>query len=118
MIKVNTDAGEGHCEVRLSGWISRQQFDDLAAQLMHLTEIKQPFRILFLIETALDAESGVLWDEIRFGAEHGEAFDRIAIVGHERPGDWIVDFATPFVDAEVRWFGSEDTQRAREWLAE
>jgi hypothetical protein len=63
-------------------------------------------------------DSGGHWDNMSFYMTHGDAIQRIAIVGDER---WR-DLATMFASADLRkapveFFPEDAMARARAWLA-
>ena len=103
---------------RLSGKLSRADYRAFLPQLEEL--IKVNGRISVLLELAdfhgwkLDAAL----DDFRFGLQHQEDFERIAIVGQGILQHWMALVAKPFIKADVQFFNQEQLGEAWDWLRE
>lgn len=57
-------------------------------------------------------------DDYAFGKKYAQSFKRMAIVGERHWGRWLVIFARPFSEAEVRYFDRDQMSEAWAWLRE
>ena len=105
--------------VRATGQLSHEDYQSFLPKLEE--QINQLGKVSVLIE--LNDFSG--WDldaakdDFKFSLEHGEDFERIAIVGDKEWEHWMVAMAKPFLPfQEVRYFNRENLQDAWDWLRE
>jgi len=57
-------------------------------------------------------------DDFRFGVQHRDAFERIALVGDSGWERWMTLMARPFMKGEIRFFARDRAQDAWDWLRE
>jgi len=57
-------------------------------------------------------------DDFRFGMQHQDDFERIAIVGQGVLQHWMTLMAKPFISADVQFFNQEQLGEAWDWLRE
>ena len=103
---------------RVSGKLTDDDYQQFLPRIDEL--IKAHGRISLLIE--LDDFKGwdlkAAWDDLKYGLEHEEDFERIAIVGEKRWHGWFVKLAAAMSGADIRYFTSDDLQAAWGWLRE
>jgi hypothetical protein len=101
-----------------SGVLRRTEFKgceaDLARELDRVGSAK-----LLCVFTAFEGwEPHHDWNNLAFYVEHGDAIERIAIVGAERWRDLTMMFASADLrKAPVEFFPEDDIARARAWLS-
>lgn len=57
-------------------------------------------------------------DDFRFGVQHRDAFERIALVGDTGWERWMALMARPFMNGEIRFFPLDRAPDAWDWLRE
>lgn len=107
--------------IRASGKLTHQDYQEFLPKLEE--QIKQMGKVSVLLE--LDNFSG--WDlaaakdDFKFGMEHLDDFERMAIVGDKAWERWMALMAKPFLSlssGEVKYFNREDLHEAWDWLRE
>ena len=73
-------------------------------------------RVLFVMDDFHGWEPGAMWDEFKFGVQHHNDVERVAIVGDRKWEEWIAIASRPFTSAEVRYFDLADFLEARAWI--
>lgn len=110
---------DGHLELRVSGMLSRRDYDAAVPEIEHELQLQQgPLRILISLEDFRGWEVGALWDELRFDIRHRADLGRIAVVGESAVQEWGTRLARAFFDNEVRYFERDRIDEARDWLQE
>ena len=103
---------------RVSGRLTDDDYQQFLPRLDEL--IKAHGRISLLIE--LDDFRGwelkAAWDDLKYGLEHEDDFERIAIVGDKRWYGWFVKLAGAMSSTDIRYFNRDDLEAAWTWLRE
>lgn len=73
-------------------------------------------RLLLLIDELSGIEPKAVWDDFRFGIEHGRDIAKLAIVGDERWVQWLARLAQPFYTRNARHFTGSELEQAWQWL--
>ena len=80
-----------------------------------LQGVAQPDVKLLFDATAFEGwEARAAWDDFKIGLKHGNAFSRIALVGHHGWQEWAAKIGSWFISGEIRSFTSYD--EALNWL--
>ncbi len=103
---------------RLSGKLSHADYQTFLPRLSEF--INTHGRVSMLLELVdFDGwDLAAAYDDFRFGTEHADAFERIAIVGHGTLQRWMTRMAKPFTSAEIRFFEQDLVGDAWDWLRE
>jgi hypothetical protein len=75
-------------------------------------------RLLFEMTAFHGWDAGAAWEDFKFGVEHFDDIDRLAMVGEEKWQHGMATFCKPFTRAAIRYFHHADVAEARKWLAE
>lgn len=59
---------------------------------------------------------GAAWQDVKFGAKHFRAIERLALVGDKTWEKWMAIICKPFTTAIVRYFPKERAAEARAWI--
>ena len=87
---------------------------ELARELIRIGSV----RLLCVLNGFEGWESQGAWNDLTFYVRHGDAIDRIAIVGEERWRGLAMMYAVADLRrAPVEFFSEKEMARAREWLA-
>lgn len=101
--------------------VGRLTHDDYQTFLPRLEKILQQdgrISILLELENFHGWELQAAMDDYRFGMDHQDSFERIAIIGDKRWEEWLALLARPFVKADIRFFVPEQIGEAWDWLRE
>ena len=104
--------------VEVQGLLRTSEFEECQGLLR--TEIGRvgPVRLLFVLEGFEGWEPGDDWRDLSFYVSHGDAIERIAIVGDERWKSESLMFASADLrKAPVEFFTPEQVTGARYWLS-
>ena len=104
--------------VEMSGVLKHSDFDRVQALLVAEMDRIGSVRLLFTLKEFEGWESDEQWSSLSFYIKHGDAIERIAIVGAERWRDLSMMFASADLrKAPVEFFPEPEIVRARAWLA-
>ncbi|WP_370311406.1 STAS/SEC14 domain-containing protein [Sagittula sp.] len=119
MINITPLPPKGHYEVRMSGRIREDDYEDrLIPALDKAIEEHDRIRILTVIEDDAEFSIGAMLDDAELGMRHWKGFDRVAVVG--KPG-WMMRLVRgfgPVMPCPVRTFAPGEEDDARRWLQE
>ena len=102
----------------ISGVLSRADLARCEDQLRIELDRVGSAKLLCVLEGFQGWESGGDWNDIGFYVKHGDAIERIAIVGDERWRDLVMIFASADLrKAPVEFFPEDAVARARAWLS-
>jgi hypothetical protein len=105
--------------LRISGVLSKSEFDEVQKTMATAIDRGVKPRILTLLENFGGWERGVDWAELDFLFSHSGEIARIAIVGEPRWETEALAFAgAGFRRAPVKFFPAAQLAEARTWLAE
>lgn len=106
----------GYLEVRLSGKLTRQDYEQFAPQVEQLVKEHGKLRLLVEMHEFDGWTFGGLWEDIKFDLRHFNDVERLAIVGEKRWHEAMAMFCKPFTTAKIRYFESFEIEDARQWL--
>jgi hypothetical protein len=105
--------------IELRGTLRQEEFARCQEQVLHEVSRVGPVRLLFTLDGFDGWDSQDHWNDLGFFVRHGDAIERIAIVGDERWRDLALMFAAADLrKAPVEYFGSKDLVNARSWLTQ
>jgi hypothetical protein len=80
-----------------------------------LSEVKTPKVKAFVDVTALEGlEARAVWDDFRMGLKHGNAFEKISILGNKKWPKLAAQIGSWFIAGEMQFFDNEND--ALSWL--
>ncbi len=101
---------------RITGKLTHDDYQRFLPTLEELIEEYGKISLLIELENFHGWELEAALDDYRFGKEHEQDFERIAIVGDKDWMRWLVKLAQPFIEGEVRFFEHDQIQEAWDWL--
>ncbi len=116
-VELHEPAEGSAVEIRLSGKLTRQDYDLFVPELERLIAEHGKIRLLVELEGFHGWTGGALWEDVKFDARHFNDIERLAMVGEERWHEWMTHFCKPFTTAEVRYFDRGRSDEARAWIA-
>ncbi len=105
--------------IELRGTMRQAEFARCQEQVLHEVSRVGPVRLLFTLDGFDGWDSQDNWHDLGFFVRHGDAIERIAIVGDERWRDLALMFAAADLrKAPVEFFSTQDLVNARSWLTQ
>jgi hypothetical protein len=104
--------------VEIRGTLAKAEFDQCAKVLARELHHYAAIRLLFVLIQFEGWERHAGWRDLSFYVTHGDAIERIAIVGDERwRGETLMFASADLRRAPVEFFSDNDLDAARAWLA-
>ncbi|MCG6966345.1 MAG: universal stress protein [Chromatiaceae bacterium] len=103
---------------RLSGKLSHADYQAFLPRLEALIRVHGKISVLLELVDFHGWDLAAAWDDFRFGMQHPDDFERIAIIGQGALQHWMALMAKPFTSAGVRFFAQEQIGEAWDWLRE
>jgi hypothetical protein len=102
----------------LQGRLRKVDFELCEQQLEHEIVEHGPVRLLILLDGFTGWDPGAPWNDLAFYMKHGDAIERIAIVGPNRWRSHMLMFAgADLRKAPVKYFQPGTAAEARAWLS-
>ena len=103
----------------VDGKLLHSDYKVLIPELESLIEKHGSIRCLVEITNMHGFQMRALWDEIKFDTKHCKDMERCAVVGDPSWHQWMTSFGKfMFRKADVKYFPSEESDAAWEWLEE
>jgi hypothetical protein len=74
--------------------------------------------VVFLAENFSGWEIGAAWDDAKFGIQHRNDFEKIALVGGPNWVKWSTKIGSHFMEGQVAIYDISDFQSAVAWIKE
>ncbi|MEZ5874175.1 MAG: STAS/SEC14 domain-containing protein [Hyphomicrobiales bacterium] len=103
-------------EIRLSGRVSTEEFDKVAAKLEAFINRHGEIRVLEVVDDFEGMDAAALWHDVKFSFRHLKDFNRIAVVSSPQIRNLWSSLVSPFIDCEVEHFAPDQIEEARDWL--
>ena len=102
----------------LSGKLSHADYQAFLPRLEELMKVHGRISVLLELTDLHGWDLDAALDDFRFGMQHQDDFERIAIVGQGALQHWMALIAKPFTRADVQFFNQEQLGEAWDWLRE
>ncbi|MEG6507492.1 STAS/SEC14 domain-containing protein [Methyloligella sp. 2.7D] len=103
-------------EITVSGRVSTEEFDAVAAKLEAFIARHGDIRVLEIVESFEGMDATAFWHDIRFSLRHLKDLTRCAVVCEAKIVDLWSELVAPFSRCEVRYFKPGEEEEARDWL--
>ena len=104
--------------VDVQGLMRSREFEACQGELRNEIGRVGPIRLLFVLDAFEGWEPGDDWRDLSFYVSHGDAIERIALVGDERWRTESLMFASADLrKAPVEFFTPDRLAGARDWLS-
>ena len=118
-IKLHEEKGIKIVSLKFNDLLDREDYELLVPQLENLFRGGgDKIRFLVELEEFRGLTLGAMWEEAKFSFKHFRDIDRIAVVGDSRTEKIATEIAKPFTGADVRFFRTDENDKAFEWLRE
>ena len=103
---------------KVSGELSKSEVSQMQAASLEAIRRCGKISALFILENFRGWKREGEWGDIRFLIEHDKDIAKIAVVGDDKWRDLVYAFlAKGFREAAVEFFGPDEIDKARQWLA-
>jgi hypothetical protein len=117
-IELNANVESRLLEVKVSGKLSKQDYEDFEPAVAGLIEKSGKIKILFIMHDFHGWDLGAVWEDIKFATKHCSDIEKIAMVGEKTWEKWMATICKPFTMSSIRYFDAGEQQAASDWLAE
>jgi hypothetical protein len=118
MIELQSDANGKILSVKLSGKLTKEDYERFVPEVESLIQKSGKLRILLQMHDFHGWTVGALWEDIKFDVKHFGDIERLAMVGDRKWEAGMAAFCKPFTTAKVRYFDTSEIDQARKWVEE
>lgn len=104
--------------VRVTGKLSKEDYQQFTPKVEALIQQFGKIRILFEMHDFHGWKAGALWEDIKFDARHYADIERLALVGDKKWERGMGTFCRPFTTARIRYFDLSEAAAAHQWIME
>jgi hypothetical protein len=116
-IELQGDSATKLLEVKVSGKLSKEDYDELEPLVDELIELGK-IKILFVMHDFHGWDLGAIWEDTKFATKHCRDIEKIAMIGEKTWEKWMAAICKPFTMSKVKYFDAGEEEAARQWLAE
>ena len=117
MLTLNEEAGGKILSVKISGKLSKEDYQKFVPDVERLIKDHGKIRILVQMHDFHGWELGALWDDIKFDMKHFRDIERLALVGESKWEKGMAAFCKPFTTAKIQYFDETKLAEAKTWIA-
>ena len=118
MLTLNEEAGGKILSVKISGKLTKEDYQRFVPDVERLIKDHGKLRILLEMHDFHGWTAGALWEDMKFDLKHWRDIERLAIVGESRWQEGMATFCKPFTTAKIKYFDHSQLDAARAWVAE
>jgi hypothetical protein len=115
-VDVRKEAGGKVLMIKLTGKLTRDDYEHFIPEVERLIEQHGRIRILVQMHDFHGWSAGGLWQDIKFDLKHFRDIERLAVVGEKAWEHGMAAFCKPFTAARVRYFDRCDAGKAEAWI--
>jgi hypothetical protein len=115
-IEVNERNGGKVLEVRVSGKLTKGDYEHFVPEVERLIGQHGKLRVLFDMHDFHGWSAGALWEDIKFDMKHFRDIERLALVGERKWEAGMAGFCRPFTAATIRYFDRAQAEEAHRWV--
>lgn len=104
--------------VEVSGKLTVEDYQHFVPEFEKLIAEHGKIRLLFVMSDFHGWTAGALWEDLKVDMKHFNHIERLAMVGEKAWEKGMSVFCKPFTTAKVRYFGQDEFEQAKEWIAE
>ena len=115
-IGIQREGNEFYLTLKIEGKLTHEDYELMVPMINNaISGFKEP-KIKALVDiTQLDGWTlEAMWDDFKFGLQHGSEFTKIAVVGNKNWQEWASKVGSWFIGGEIKSFHNEN--EAIEWL--
>lgn len=103
-------------EVRVSGKLSKEDYEHFEPAVAGLIESVGKIKLLFVMHDFHGWDVGAVWEDIKFAIKYYRDIEKIAMVGENAWERWMATICKPFTMSSIKYFDAGDEEAAIEWL--
>jgi len=116
MLDVHEEAGGKVLTVKISGKLSKEDYERFTPEVDRLIKKNGKIRILCQMHDFHGWKLAALWEDIKFDAKHFGDIERLALVGDRKWEAGMAMFCKPFTSAKIRYFDETESKAASDWV--
>jgi hypothetical protein len=105
-------------ELVVSGKLVEEDYNKLVERTEELVANHGSINMIIELKDFHGWTAGAAWEDLKFGIEHFNHIDRMAIVGESVWEEGMAMFIKPFTTAEVKYFDHKHSDDAYNWIHE
>lgn len=105
-------------ELVISGKLTEDDYRKLVDRTEELVANHGSINMIIELNDFHGWTAGAAWEDLKFGIEHFNHIDRMAIIGDSAWEEGMTLFIKPFTSAEVKYFDHERNEEAYNWIHE
>jgi hypothetical protein len=117
MLSLKEEAGGKILEIKISGKLSKEDYQRFVPQVEKLIKDHGKIRMLLEMHDFHGWEMGALWEDIKFDVKHFGDIERLALVGDSKWEKGMAAFCKPFTKAKIQYFDESKANEARTWIS-
>lgn len=102
--------------ITAKGKLKEEDYNRVLPQLEQLLQEHEKLRFFIKLDDFQGFEPEALWKELKFDKKHRDEFGKTAVVGDRKWEELGTKLSDLFFRAEVRFFESEGSDKAWEWV--
>lgn len=120
MIEILPESANNVLVARASGYLTADDYEKIFLPALNekIEKFGKVRAALHLDEQFVGWELGAMWEDAKFGLQHRNDFDRVAVIGGPAWMEWASKIGGYFIDGEIRTFEPGKLQSAIEWVQE
>jgi hypothetical protein len=116
MLTLTEEAGGKILKVKISGKLTKEDYQRFVPDVERLIKDHKKIRILLQMHDFHGWEMGALWEDIKFDVKHFSDIERLAMVGDSKWEAGMAAFCKPFTKAKIQYFDEKKLDEAAEWI--
>lgn len=117
-VTMHEQAGGKLVVVRLSGTLTKQDYEHWLPEVERLIGLQGKIRVLVQMHDFHGWTMGAVWEDIKFDWKHFGHIERLALVGERKWEAGMAAFCKPFTTAKIRYFDQAHFDEAVSWINE
>ncbi|MDQ7091874.1 MAG: STAS/SEC14 domain-containing protein [Methylococcales bacterium] len=117
MIEIRPETENNLLVIQMTEKVTTQDYKEILIPRFeqHLQTHKKISTVVYLPSDFQGWELGAMWLDAKFGFQHKNEFDKIAIVGNQRWIRGLVKMAACLISGVVKLYGETELKTAIEW---
>jgi hypothetical protein len=120
MIEILPETKENLLAVKATEKLTRKDYEEVfIPKLKQLIQEHGKVRAVVYLDDNFDGwEIGAMWDDAKFGIQHRNDFDKIALVSSKKWIEWATKIGAHFMKGQMKTFDGSQLQEALAWIKE
>ena len=118
MLTLTDDAGGKVLAMKISGKLSKEDYQQFVPKVEDLIKQHGKIRVLMEMHDFHGWEMAALWEDIKFDVKHFRDIERLAMVGDSKWEAGMAAFCKPFTSAKIKYFDVSKVDDAKQWIHE